>query len=166
MTGGEGGIRTHDTLTSMPHFECGAFNHSTTSPCRRLPSRNDCPRDQPRVDGMAQERGGSPGSRPTTRSTAKRPQVEICRETRILDCATRLATTGHECKCFRRGSPARRYAGSSRGPPIRRIFATEGHRCELRKAGLHRRCEALGTAGGGKGPARARAIQDGRATAF
>ena len=30
--GGEGGIRTHDTLASMPHFECGAFNHSTTSP--------------------------------------------------------------------------------------------------------------------------------------
>ena len=35
--GGEGGIRTHDTLTSMPHFECGDFNHSTTSPtpCHR-----------------------------------------------------------------------------------------------------------------------------------
>ena len=30
--GGEGGIRTHDTLASMPHFECGAFNHSATSP--------------------------------------------------------------------------------------------------------------------------------------
>src|SRR5262249_25928480 len=29
---GEGGIRTRDTLTSMPHFECGAFNHSATSP--------------------------------------------------------------------------------------------------------------------------------------
>ena len=26
------GFRTHDTLASMPHFECGAFNHSTTSP--------------------------------------------------------------------------------------------------------------------------------------
>src|SRR5262249_2609265 len=32
--GGEGGIRTPDTLASMPHFECGAFNHSATSPCR------------------------------------------------------------------------------------------------------------------------------------
>ena len=31
-TGGEGGIRTPDTLASMPHFECGAFNHSATSP--------------------------------------------------------------------------------------------------------------------------------------
>ena len=40
-SGGEGGIRTPDTLASMPHFECGAFNHSATSPrgvvrrCRR-----------------------------------------------------------------------------------------------------------------------------------
>jgi hypothetical protein len=32
--GGEGGIRTPDTLTSMPHFECGAFNRSATSPGR------------------------------------------------------------------------------------------------------------------------------------
>ena len=31
-SGGEGGIRTHDTLASMPHFECGAFDHSATSP--------------------------------------------------------------------------------------------------------------------------------------
>ena len=31
-TGGEGGIRTPDTVTRMPHFECGAFNHSATSP--------------------------------------------------------------------------------------------------------------------------------------
>ena len=35
--GGEGGIRTRDTLASMPHFECGAFNHSATSPeCRAV----------------------------------------------------------------------------------------------------------------------------------
>jgi hypothetical protein len=32
LVGGEGGIRTPDTLASMPHFECGAFNHSATSP--------------------------------------------------------------------------------------------------------------------------------------
>ncbi len=32
--GGEGGIRTPDTLASMPHFECGAFNRSATSPGR------------------------------------------------------------------------------------------------------------------------------------
>ena len=35
MIGGEGGIRTHDTLASMPHFECGAFDHSATSPGRK-----------------------------------------------------------------------------------------------------------------------------------
>lgn len=32
--GGEGGIRTHDTLAGMPHFECGAFDLSATSPHR------------------------------------------------------------------------------------------------------------------------------------
>ena len=32
MTGGEGGIRTPDRLAPMPHFECGAFDHSATSP--------------------------------------------------------------------------------------------------------------------------------------
>ena len=32
FTGGEGGIRTPDGLAPMPHFECGAFNHSATSP--------------------------------------------------------------------------------------------------------------------------------------
>jgi hypothetical protein len=35
MNGGEGGIRTHDTLAGMPHFECGAFDHSATSPHAR-----------------------------------------------------------------------------------------------------------------------------------
>jgi hypothetical protein len=30
--GGEGGIRTPDGLAPMPHFECGAFDHSATSP--------------------------------------------------------------------------------------------------------------------------------------
>ena len=29
---GEGEIRTHDTLSGIPHFECGPFNHSGTSP--------------------------------------------------------------------------------------------------------------------------------------
>ena len=31
-SGGEGGIRTHVTVTRKPHFECGAFDHSATSP--------------------------------------------------------------------------------------------------------------------------------------
>src|SRR6185503_18214973 len=40
--GGEGGIRTPDTVARMPHFECGAFNHSATSPsgaeCGEIPA--------------------------------------------------------------------------------------------------------------------------------
>src|SRR5215204_3451214 len=32
QAGGEGGIRTPDRLAPMPHFECGAFDHSATSP--------------------------------------------------------------------------------------------------------------------------------------
>jgi hypothetical protein len=32
VIGGEGGIRTPDTVARMPHFECGAFNRSATSP--------------------------------------------------------------------------------------------------------------------------------------
>ena len=32
LFGGEGEIRTPDTLARMPHFECGAFDHSATSP--------------------------------------------------------------------------------------------------------------------------------------
>jgi hypothetical protein len=31
-SGGEGGIRTHGTREGTPHFECGTFNHSATSP--------------------------------------------------------------------------------------------------------------------------------------
>ncbi len=30
--GGEAGIRTLGTVTGTPHFECGAFDHSATSP--------------------------------------------------------------------------------------------------------------------------------------
>jgi hypothetical protein len=30
--GGEGGIRTLDTVARMPDFESGAFDHSATSP--------------------------------------------------------------------------------------------------------------------------------------
>ena len=32
IIGGEIGIRTLGTLTSTPHFECGAFDHSAISP--------------------------------------------------------------------------------------------------------------------------------------
>jgi hypothetical protein len=37
--GGEGGIRTPDRLAPMPHFECGAFNRSATSPNPRRGAR-------------------------------------------------------------------------------------------------------------------------------
>ena len=32
LNGGEGGIRTPDTLSGMPVFKTGAINHSATSP--------------------------------------------------------------------------------------------------------------------------------------
>ncbi len=35
-TGGEGGIRTHDTLARIPVFETGPFNRSGTSPEARI----------------------------------------------------------------------------------------------------------------------------------
>ncbi len=34
LNGGEGGIRTLGTVARTPHFECGAFDHSATSPQR------------------------------------------------------------------------------------------------------------------------------------
>jgi hypothetical protein len=37
LFGGEGGIRTHDTLARIPVFETGTFNHSATSPILQLP---------------------------------------------------------------------------------------------------------------------------------
>src|SRR6266545_2538486 len=52
--GGEGGIRTHDTLARIPVFETGTFNRSVTSPVGlilpaprisapdRSPSRDPC----------------------------------------------------------------------------------------------------------------------------
>jgi hypothetical protein len=36
LAGGEGGIRTHGALPGTPHFECGTFDHSATSPGRRV----------------------------------------------------------------------------------------------------------------------------------
>lgn len=32
LESGEAGIRTLGTLAGTPHFECGAFDHSATSP--------------------------------------------------------------------------------------------------------------------------------------
>src|SRR5581483_7909496 len=47
VVGGEGGIRTPDTVARMPHFECGAFNHSATSPDRRWANGADYLANEP-----------------------------------------------------------------------------------------------------------------------
>ena len=36
MNGGEGGIRTHESLTALPLFESGPVNHLGTSPQEKL----------------------------------------------------------------------------------------------------------------------------------
>lgn len=41
--GGEGGIRTLDTVARMPHFECGAFDLSATSPRSVLSDGTEVP---------------------------------------------------------------------------------------------------------------------------
>ena len=65
--GGEGGIRTPDRLAPMPHFECGAFDHSATSPVpkRRFPagSRASSMRGRPPRQALTGFSGsGMPGS--------------------------------------------------------------------------------------------------------
>jgi hypothetical protein len=42
VTGGRGGIRTHETVARLPVFKTGAFNHSATLPWITL-----CPPDPP-----------------------------------------------------------------------------------------------------------------------
>src|SRR6267378_5749043 len=45
--GGEGGIRTHDTLSRIPVFETGTFNRSVTSPvCAHFTAREINARDR------------------------------------------------------------------------------------------------------------------------
>ena len=47
-TGGEGGIRTPDTLSGMPVFKTGAINHSATSPAHYSFTTISILRQQPR----------------------------------------------------------------------------------------------------------------------
>src|SRR5258705_5004647 len=47
--GGEGGIRTHDTLARIPVFETGTFNRSATSPKRAFYQRR---RSASRLDSL------------------------------------------------------------------------------------------------------------------
>ena len=51
IRGGEGGIRTPDTVTRMPHFECGAFNHSATSPWAQNAQKRRCAAMYPTREG-------------------------------------------------------------------------------------------------------------------
>src|ERR1700716_3165971 len=51
--GGEGGIRTPDRLAPMPHFECGAIDHSATSPGAMMGGL------PPLVGGVLGEDGGA-----------------------------------------------------------------------------------------------------------
>ena len=59
LIGGEGGIRTPDRLAPMPHFECGAFDHSATSPGAMT---GDLP--GPRSGRVLGEDGGPDKARP------------------------------------------------------------------------------------------------------
>ena len=38
--GGGGGIRTHETLSRLPVFKTGAFNHSATPPHQKVPANS------------------------------------------------------------------------------------------------------------------------------
>lgn len=67
-SGGEGGIRTPDTVARMPHFECGAFNHSATSPSRRGARRARGPfASSGRVDSMREAGRQAEFARSSTR---------------------------------------------------------------------------------------------------
>src|SRR5215510_4517078 len=57
--GGEGGIRTPGTVTRTPHFECGAFNHSATSPWRRACQLALCKQGRPAKQGGRARSGQS-----------------------------------------------------------------------------------------------------------
>src|SRR3954466_1658963 len=65
--GGEGGIRTPDTVARMPHFECGAFDHSATSP--EVGTR------RARVVGVANNMAPPPVQAPLPGETVRREQA-------------------------------------------------------------------------------------------
>ncbi len=62
-TGGEGGIRTPDTLSGMPVFKTGAINHSATSPDATVPPAN---RDQAGFWLVYNSRNHAHGDSPNT----------------------------------------------------------------------------------------------------
>jgi hypothetical protein len=66
--GGEGGIRTPDTVARMPHFECGGLNHSPTSPDRRPGARGAKPSDAFSVPDRVFQASGSVAADSTVRT--------------------------------------------------------------------------------------------------
>ena len=58
MVGGEGGIRTPDTVARTPHFECGAFNHSATSPWPQGDVERPPPVARYVTNSMRRDKGG------------------------------------------------------------------------------------------------------------
>lgn len=60
--GGEGGIRTHGGVAPTPHFECGTFNHSATSPHllhhKRFKKRTDSSEHQKQVPSVQRFNNG------------------------------------------------------------------------------------------------------------
>ena len=75
-SGGEGGIRTPDRLAPMPHFECGAFNHSATSPEAPYRSCGPCGWGVNRRGWRARQ--GAKGENPLPVSPAARASRHEC----------------------------------------------------------------------------------------
>src|ERR1700752_3357247 len=74
--GGEGGIRTPDTVARTPHFECGAFNHSATSPTLNAAFRFH--RAGPRADPNAADRRGAASLAPATGQRQRAGDADNC----------------------------------------------------------------------------------------
>jgi hypothetical protein len=73
IIGGEGGIRTPDTVARMPHFECGAFNHSATSPVRPQIAARHNSRKRPLVHPS----GASPAQPPIPCGSCSRRPMRL-----------------------------------------------------------------------------------------
>ena len=70
--GGEGGIRTPDTVARMPHFECGAIDHSATSPSGRRTARPSGRGDYLANEGRTHKRAQGDATVPAHASLASR----------------------------------------------------------------------------------------------
>lgn len=70
MDGGEGGIRTPGTLARTPHFECGAIDHSATSP-----------RGQPARRGHGRRRNSIRSPMCTSLPSHKPPNAQVSQRT-------------------------------------------------------------------------------------